>query len=488
MELDKEFILSYNKLPVNMNASYGYIIHTKIEWEILKSDKVKVQYYFESNPEKFDFLWKAILFSLYSQVIYTYSLENYKYINDYFSEKYSTSDILKKVSRRKLNLFIDQICRARFANSYNDFFNYSTKRMSDYVKFFIQISSYIEVPYCKIDFNKLLLSIIEEQKFKEEFSNDKIDLSNLFLRELQEELFKNKIKITNDFIFKELLPKNYQIKNYFYGWNEDKGLDDKEVQIELIKNGITAGGVMYCPSSGMIDIEHLFYLNDKVIPEIQISTPKVYIHSDAENYYKKYDYNEFLINIQKSYHFRIINQSICFNEYQTVVVIMAQRPNSKEYTWLIYFWGYENEKIIKAMISNNIVTPIIYSKCDGITSGMGRAPHSIPTILYPLLNKDLGIKYIVTEQSWKTIKKYQNSPYQFEKEPHYNLLIDGLKSLKSVSKLNVVLISKLLQLENDELVSTLEEILKIHLEEELPHSCGHFMRSLLLKKIKFVYQ
>ena len=139
MELDKEFILSYNKLPVNMNASYGYIIHTKIEWEILKSDKVKVQYYFESNPEKFDFLWKAILFSLYSQVIYTYSLENYKYINDYFSEKYSTSDILKKVSRRKLNLFIDQICRARFANSYNDFFNYSTKRMSDYVKFFIQI-------------------------------------------------------------------------------------------------------------------------------------------------------------------------------------------------------------------------------------------------------------------------------------------------------------------------------------------------------------
>jgi hypothetical protein len=162
---------------------------------------------------------------------------------------------------------------------------------------------------------------------------------------------------------------------------------------------------------------------------------------------------------------------------------MLQRPNSKEYTWLIYFWGYENEKVIKAMINNNIVTPIIYSKCDGITSGMGRAPQSIPTILYPLLNKDLSIKYIVTEQSWATIKRYQDS-----KEWFYNLLIDGLKSLKSVSKLNSVLISKLLELDNDELLLSLQKILQIHVEVELPHSCGPFMRNFLLKKIKSVDQ
>jgi hypothetical protein len=135
------------------------------------------------------------------------------------------------------------------------------------------------------------------------------------------------------------------------------------------------------------------------------------------------------------------------------------------------------------MINNNIGTPIIYSKCDGITSGMGRAPQSIPTILYPLLNKDLKIKYIVTEQSWKIIKRYQDSQESF-----YNLLIDGLISLKSVSKLNSVLISKLLELENDELLLTLEKILQIHVELELPHSCGHFMRTFLLKKIKSVDQ
>jgi hypothetical protein len=483
MELNKEFIISYSNLPVKNTSLYGDS-HEKIEWEILKSDKVKVQYYFESKPEKFDFLWKAILFSLYSKVIYTYSLENYKYINDHFSEKYSTSDILKRISRRKLIFFIDIMCRVRLENSYNDFINHSTKRMSDYVNFFINISTNIEVPYCQIDFNKLLLSIIEEKKFREEFSNDKIDLSNLFLRKLQEELLIKKITLTKDCIFKELLPKNYQIKKnplYLY-YDKYKGLEDKEVQIELIENEITTRGVLYYPSSGM-DIEHLFYLNDKVIPEIQISTPKVYIHSDACDYHKIYDYNRFIGNLTKSHHFRIINESICYNEYQTVVVLMLQRPNSKEYTWLICFWGYENEKVIKAMINNNIVTPIIYSKCDGITSGMGRALQSIPTILYPLLNKDLKIKYIVTEQSWKIIKRYQDSQESF-----YNLLIDGLKSLKLVSKLNSVLISKLLELENDELLFTLEKILQIHVEVELPHSCGPFMRNFLLKKIKSVDQ
>jgi hypothetical protein len=99
------------------------------------------------------------------------------------------------------------------------------------------------------------------------------------------------------------------------------------------------------------------------------------------------------------------------------------------------------------------------------------------------LNKDLKIKYIVTEQSWKIIKRYQDSQESF-----YNLLIDGLISLKSVSKLNSVLISKLLELENDELLLTLEKILQIHVELELPHSCGHFMRTFLLKKIKSVDQ
>lgn len=469
MELNKEFISSYNKLPVYWN------INGTIKWEILKSDKVKTQYYFESTPEKFDFLWQAILFSLFSQIIHTYSLENYKYINDHLGFKYSNHNILQRISRRKLKFFIDQTCRKRFANSYNDFTSHSQNRMNDYIKFFIQIPSHIDVPYCKIDFNKLLLSKIEEKQFREEFSNDKNDLSNLFLQKLHEELLKNKIILNKEFIFRELLPKNYQLKNEY----------DKEFPVELIGKEITDGGAMYIPSSGMLSIEHLFYLNDKVIPEIQIFTPKVYIHSDADDYYKQYNYNEFRNEINKSFHFRIINESIYFNEHQTVVMLMLQRPNSKEYTWLIYFWGYENEKIVKAMINKNIATPIIYSNCDGITSGMGYVPHSIPTILYPLLNKDLGIKYIVTEQSWETIKRSQNSPYQFEKESFYNLLINGLKSLKSVSKHNIDLISKLLELKNGELLSTLEKILQIHIEEELPQIKYH---RLLLKKIQSIDQ
>ena len=296
-------------------------------------------------------------------------------------------------------------------------------------------------------------------------------MSNLFLQTLKEELIKNKNAITKDFIFQELLPKNYQLKK--------ENQYDEIFPLELIENEITTGGAMYIPSSGMHK-EHLFYLNNQVIPKIQISTPKVYIHSDADDYYKRYNYDEFRSELNKSFHFTIINEMIYFNEHQTVVVLMLQRPNSKEYAWLIYFWGYENEKIIKALINKNIFTPIIYSNCDGITSGMGSVPNSIPTILYPLLNKDLGIKYIVTEQSWETIKQYTTSQEWF-----YNLLMNGLKSLKSVSKDNIDLISKLLVLKNDELLSTLEKILRIHTEEELPQIKYH---RLLLKKIQSIDQ
>jgi hypothetical protein len=465
MELNKEFVFSYSKLPEYWN------INGTVKWEILKRNKKHTLYYFEGTPEKNDFLWQAILFSLFSQIIYNYSLDNYKYINDHFSIKYSTYNILNRISRKKLKFFIDQTCRKRFANSYGDFINHSKKHMNDYVKFFIQISSHIDVPYCKIDFKKLLISIIDERRFKEEFSDEKNDLSNLFFDKLKAELFKNKFTLTKDFIFEELLPKKYQLKN-IYG---------NEFPIELIGNEIFDGGAIYIPSSGMHRIEHLFYLNDKVIPEIQTTMPKVYIHSDACDFYKQYNYNELRNELNKSFHFKIINEVIYINEHQSVVVLMLQRPNSKDYTWLIYFWGYENEKIIKAMINKNIVTPIIYSYCDGITSGMGFIPHSIPTILYPLLNKDLGIKYIVTEQSWKTIKRLENSTYQFEKESLHNLLIDGLKSLNAVTKLNVDLTSKLLELNNDDLLSTLENVLQIHMEEELPQI--KYDR-LILKKIK----
>jgi hypothetical protein len=281
MELNKEFISSYNNLPVYWN------INGTIKWEILKSDKEKTQYYFESTPEKFDFLWQAILFSLFSQIIHTYSLENYKYINDHLSFKYSTHNILQRISRRKLKFFIDQTCRKRFANSYNVFTNHSQKHMNDYVRFFIQISSHIEAPYCKIDFIKLLKSIIEEKQFREEFSNDRSDLSNLFLQTLKEELIKNKNAITKDFIFQELLPKNYQLKK--------ENQYDEIFPLELIENEITTAGAMYIPSSGMHK-EHLFYLNNQVIPQIHLSTPKVYIHSDADDYYKGYNYNDITVS------------------------------------------------------------------------------------------------------------------------------------------------------------------------------------------------
>ena len=65
-------------------------------------------------------------------------------------------------------------------------------------------------------------------------------------------------------IFEELLPKNLPLKNDF----------DRPFPMELLEYEIRRAGALYYPSSGMDDIEHLFYINDKVIPEIDVTIPK----------------------------------------------------------------------------------------------------------------------------------------------------------------------------------------------------------------------
>ena len=49
---------------------------------------------------------------------------------------------------------------------------------------------------------------------------------------------------------------------------------------------------------------------------------------------------------------------------------------------------------------------IVFCPIDGITLGMGAFEHcdNIPTLFYPLISKQLGIKYIITDQSSKSIE------------------------------------------------------------------------------------
>jgi hypothetical protein len=48
---------------------------------------------------------------------------------------------------------------------------------------------------------------------------------------------------------------------------------------------------------------------------------------------------------------------------------------------------------------------IVFCPVDGITSGMGAFEdcENVPTLLYPLISKQLGIKYTITDQPSKSI-------------------------------------------------------------------------------------
>ena len=94
-----------------------------------------------------------------------------------------------------------------------------------------------------------------------------------------------------------------------------------------------------------------------------------------------------------------------FNDNKSISLYKLKRPNSYEIKWLVFFRGYYNEEILKELVINKIKTPVVYAICDGITHGMGGCyEKSVPTILYPLLAPALGIKFIITEQGWDSVR------------------------------------------------------------------------------------
>ena len=264
-------------------------------------------------------------------------------------------------------------------------------------------------------------------------------------------------------IFEKLLPQNVPLKNDF----------ESPFPMELLEYEIRRGGAMYYPSSGMDDIEHLFYINDKVIPEIDVPIPTVYIHSDAINNFDNYQYYNFKSKLSEPVHFRIINEAIYQNGKKTVIFFMLKCPNSNEYKWLICFSGFDNEIVLKQLIKKNIKTPIVYANCDGITSGMGGfGAASISTVLYPLLEKELGIHYIVTDQSWKKI---------FDRIEDFK---DGLKHLLSISIEHQKTIKNLLKLTTEDIIIELGNILKRNIEQPLPQLDKMRFSHLILKRIE----
>jgi hypothetical protein len=176
--------------------------------------------------------------------------------------------------------------------------------------------------------------------------------------------------------------------------------------------------VLFYPSSGY-DLNDLFYVNKSRLNEISRFNPTIFIHCDyMHNEDHTDDFEDYLCfprfqdpnDHPDIYHpngsFKwIISEAGENQRAKQINLFRLVSKDSKTVKWLLFYRGYFNEDVIKQLLLYKIKTPIVYSFCDGITHGMGSCSEKqVPTLLYPLLSKELGIRWIITEQSWESRK------------------------------------------------------------------------------------
>ena len=237
--------------------------------------------------------------------------------------------------------------------------------------------------------------------------------------------------------------------------------------------------ISYYPSSGA-DINDLFYANNKKIEQLGELNPSVFIHSDYlyNDHNSIYKFDQYLRSLQIDVKgsVKVYDKS----KYKSIYIYKLKTPISDEFKWLVFFQGYYNESVISDLINSKINVPLIYTVCDGITSGMGGCnSQAIPSIMYPLLALDLGIKYIITEQNSEYIKSIIVQEYdQFSTWLNNVSLMSKNPSIKS-----------LLELSNKELEKELT-IRLLQIEEQFLNTNGRlrcfdyrFTDRMVIKKI-----
>jgi hypothetical protein len=172
------------------------------------------------------------------------------------------------------------------------------------------------------------------------------------------------------------------------------------------ENELSTSTILFYPSSGF-DLNDMFYVNNSRLPEISDYNPQIFIHSDylqvLDHYPNVFDYQLSYPDFELIDSCKWITPQSDTHTKKSINLYRLKKGNAKEKIWLIFFRGYYNEEVLELMLQHQIRIPIVYTVCDGITIGMGGGyENSIPTLLYPLLSKELGIRFIITEQSWKS--------------------------------------------------------------------------------------
>jgi hypothetical protein len=92
----------------------------------------------------------------------------------------------------------------------------------------------------------------------------------------------------------------------------------------------------------------------------------------------------------------VVRLSTRFSE-DSFVCIQKRNKDDRSY-WLITFSSTQNEQLLQSLIHHRIRIDTLFSKCDGITSGMGHGREDdIPTPLYACFAEALALSRIITE-------------------------------------------------------------------------------------------
>jgi len=399
-----EFLERYHAITPNKYKTYSNAIiwgrgdlWAELQQRIGNPDLLK---------DQVNFIWFAFNLSLISKSIFSFSRQNYKFCELYIESvcnNIGLYGIFNKIYRREGKLLVDMY-RQRIPIDLAEIFkNTSIDNLEKYTTALIEAFRVLDREAClgKLDYAAFLSKIIHEKDFQSEFSENTEELSFKYF-----ELLSKKVAALHtqegQFIQPEQFDQSkiYKILTSF----KYKTEGDKKILSRFLES-FPAQNKLFYPSSNA-DINDIFHINEERIFEIRDFSPVIFIHSDlailrenSEDYYRIFQEENTRSSFSFSSPFKITT-----GIDRHINIFEISRPNIQDKKWLIHFGGYSNEEVLALILRDRIRVSILYSSCDGITSGcVGTTTYSIPTIFYPFLYKQLGIRFHITTDDIKYI-------------------------------------------------------------------------------------
>jgi hypothetical protein len=159
--------------------------------------------------------------------------------------------------------------------------------------------------------------------------------------------------------------------------------------------------ILFMPSCGS-DVYPISYFNKSWAPEIEGPGPDVIIRCDAMLYESVCRPPHGLFHVLDS------ATGIRSNGTEKRPSIFISKLNIPDkYVWVLEIFNTPNEDMLSFFLDNNIKIRYVYSKCDGIMTGIGLHDiNSIPTIYYTYLYELLQVGTHISEYIYPEITTY----------------------------------------------------------------------------------